>query len=103
MKTTIYKVYDDEWSEIMGEGQLKEFSVYQAVMNYDYVSDEELEDDIELNVTEDKQAEVREILNNLYNENNKMSDEDFAKTLTIEQAKELLKMRCFDVDEIEVY
>ena len=103
MKTTIYKVYDDEWSEIMGEGQLKEFAVYQVVMNYDYVSDEELEDDIELNVTEDKQAEVREILNNLYNENNKMSDEDFAKTLTIEQAKELLKIRYFDVDEIEVY
>ena len=103
MKTTIYEVHDDEWSEIMGEGQLREFAVYQAVMNYDYVSDEELEDDIKFHIAEDKQAEIREILDNLYNENSKISDEDFAKTLTIEQAKELLKIRCFDVEDIEVY
>ncbi len=103
MKTTIYKVYDDEWSEIMGEGQLKEFAIYQIVMNYDSDVDEELIDAVETYISEDKQAKVKEILDNLCNEGNKISDEDFAKTITIEQAKDLLKLRYFDVDEIEVY
>lgn len=103
MKTIIYKVYDDEWSEIMGEGQLKEFAVYQTVMNYDYTSDEELHENINTYVEKDKQARIKEILDRLYDKNNTESDEDFAKTLTVEEAKDLLKLRYFDVDEIEVY
>ena len=93
MKTTIYKVYDDEWSEIMGEGQLKEFACSQI----DNAPDDFEEENI-WNLTKDEVKKVLGIVKTYWN----TTFPNFP-AITKEEAILLLTVRNFDIDEIEVY
>lgn len=91
----VYKVYDDQWEGIMGSGQLKEFCYDQTheFLNayeeeYDKDSIESLSD-LAKNVIEDIKTGVTE--------------DSFVDNVGVGVAIELLTLRCFDVDELNIY
>lgn len=84
----IYRVFDDVWEQVMGEGQVCEFAISQ-VYN---CPDDYLVDNLEGYV--DNAKEISTIAFNILN---------LKETITFEQAKMLLNARCFDLEEIEVY
>ena len=92
---TVYKVYDDQWEGIMGSGQLKEFCFDQTheFLNtyeeeYDKDSIEALSD-LAKDVLEDVKTGVTET--------------SFVDNVSNIVAIELLKLRYFDVDELNIY
>ena len=87
--TTIYKVYNDEWFDIYGEGQLKQF-VLESVLDLDA---EEKQAHMVTYVLDNNIKDVKNILQTL-NEDSK---------LTIDQATLLLEFLGYEYDEVEVY
>ena len=59
----VYHVYDDEWSAIRGEEQLKGFAMEQAIEFYN--TTEETDIDINCFIEEPFRETVREIFNRL--------------------------------------
>lgn len=97
----IYKVYDDEWEDIMGSNQLKEFALMQTCEKYntcDY--EEEIVDDIEQWIDEPYKEAVKEIFKMIIAEEN---DYVILAKFTDELAIEILKLRYFDVEKLNVY
>lgn len=94
--TQIFKVHDDEWEGIMGTEQVKEFAIEQISDEFKTIEDEELLDRINIYIDSSKQDEIRTVLKRIF-------DNPDTVDLTIEQAKEILVLRMFDVDEINVY
>ena len=89
----IYKVYDDEWEEIMGEGQIREFALSQ-VHN---CPDDFLEENI--NQVEDKDKErLLDVVNRILNNRN-----FFAHDLTAKEVSLILTERCFDIEKLNIY
>ena len=101
----VFKIYDDEWSQIAGENQLKEFALYQLGMCFPSEEDEELQYNIKTFIDEDRQSTITELITEFYsNPNNRLFlNTEFAHKLSIQEAKELLQLRCFDVEEIEIW
>ena len=87
----VYKVYDDEYSEIMGTEQLREFAFYQLQEYCNIHEEKELEEDIEC-----YEDDLRFIIYYCYDNN------ILAHELSDIQAIELLKLRNFDVEELNV-
>ncbi len=92
--STIYKIHDDEWEEIMGVQQLKKFAIYQMGEKFNYCDDEEIQEHIKIYVSDEYQDQIREIINMF------PDDDKVFQSLTPELAIELLKLRYFDVEEI---
>ena len=88
----IYRVYDDEWQEIMGEGQIREFALSQ-VRN---CPDDFLAENI--NQVEDKDKErLLDVVNRINGRN------FFAYDLTAREVGLILTERCFDVEKLNIY
>lgn len=92
----VYKVYDSEfigdWSDIMGSGQLQKFATEQLTEYINTNSDEEINEDMK-NYTDEIKFIVYYKLNN----------GTLPHTLSDNQAITLLKLRNFDVDELNIY
>lgn len=99
-KTTIFKVYDEEWSEIMGFTQLQEFAVYRMEEN-DLFEDMLLEDemygeDTELNPVQKQNREiVKQAYINFRDNNIKPTDK--------ETIIKIINFADFEVEEREIY
>ena len=87
----VFKVYDDEWSEIMGRQQLKEFAISQ-VWN---CPDDFIRENLEITVEEKDLDKILKI-------SKEILEQDCPK-LSLKDAKLLLMARCFDVEEVELY
>ena len=89
----VYKVSDDEFEEIMGEGQIREFALSQ-VQN---CPDDFLEENI--NQVEDK--DVKKLV--------KLADKILtspnfvASSLTEKEVTLILTERCFDIEKLNIY
>lgn len=94
---TVYKVYDDEWEDIQGPEDLKEFTLMQMVEKVNTSDHEEIEDDIKCYIDENMQEDTRKLM--LLCENGTLTTSDY----TIPQAIELLKLRFFDVDTLYLH
>ena len=91
----VFKVYDDdEWEQIVGEGQLKEFVISQ-VWN---CPDDYLKENLEYTLDSTQVDKVLELSDMIQ----KCNDENYP-TLSLEDIKLLLSARCFDLEEIELY
>ena len=88
-KTIIYKVYDEEYSEIMGINQLKEFATGQVLNSADDFIEENLKD---------YYKNWEEIINLA----NKILFEKY-EIQTIDEVKLIFQVRCFDIEEVTVY
>lgn len=93
MTNAVYKVYDDEWEEIMGEGQIREFAISQ-VCN---CPDDFLEENIYQVEGKDKEKLI-EVANKILNTRNFM-----ASDLTANEVSLILTERCFDVEKLNIY
>lgn len=85
----IYKVFDDEWEAIYGIEQLKDFATDQ-VLNCE---DNFLQDNLE--AYEDNWEEILKLANKILNERYRIQ--------TLDEVKLVFQVRCFDIEEIEVY
>ena len=90
--TNIYKVSDDEWEEIMGEEQIREFAISQVFNS----PDDFLKENVEF-FTDDKETQDR-----IVKLANKITDEDYTD-LTIEEITLILNNRCFEVEKLNIY
>lgn len=88
-KTTIYNVYDEDWETILGINQLKEFATNQVLNNSDDFIEENLKD-------------YYDNWKQIFNLVNKIIDEDYT-IQTLKEACLILKVRSFQIEEIEVY
>lgn len=90
----VYKVYDydDGFEIIVGEKQLCEFAESQVYNAYDDFIDENLSDNDENKKT------IIELVKKISE-----SDIDTCVVETFEQAKMLLTVRCYDIEELNVY
>lgn len=84
----IYKVFDEEFEEIMGEQQLSKFAISQVYNCYDEYLEEYIEE------TFANSAEILKLTKQIIE--NKLG------VLTVEQSKIILNLRGFEVEEIEV-
>lgn len=89
----IYKVSDDEWEQIMGEGQIREFALSQ-VQN---CSDDFLEENIS-QVEGNDMKKLIEVANKILNTRNFMPSD-----LTAKDVELILTERCFDVERLNIY
>ena len=94
--TQVFKVFDEEWEEIMGSEQLKKFAIDQILNNYQYENDEDLIYTIEDSVTASNRQEIKNLIKQIF-------DKKDATDLTNEQAIEILKIRNFKVKELDVH
>lgn len=85
----IYKVYDDEWQDIMGIEQLKDFATEQVLNS----EDDFLQDNLESH--EDNWREILELANKILNERYRIQ--------TLEEINLVFQVRFFDIEELEVY
>ena len=88
----VYQVYDEEWSQVMGSGQLKDFANLQLIEYINANSDDEIEEDMKY-YTED----IKHIVNR------RIKNSEPIKTLSDKQAIELLQLRGFDVEKLNIY
>ena len=88
----VYKIYDDNWEAIMGEGQLREFALSQ-VHN---CPDDFLEENINQVEGKDKEK-LLEVVNRIQGRN------FFAYDLTAKEVGLILTERCFDIEKLNVY
>ena len=94
-KLRVFRVYDEDWSDIYGEGQLKEF-VLDHVLDFDEgEEDEELQDRLESYVEPKNMDKVKSLIHELYT--------DEKRQLTIDEALLLLEPLLFEYDELELY
>lgn len=89
----IYRVYDDEWQEIMGEGQIREFALSQV----QDCSDDFLEENINQVEGKDKERLI-ELTHKILNTRNFM-----AYDLTAKEVGLILTERRFDVEKLNIY
>ena len=88
----VYKVYDTEWEEIMGKGQVIEFMINQILNNFviDDLNDKESDLYCYINkLTKIQKNIIEKIFNN--------------EKITFKQAIEILPIRDFYIKEIEIY
>lgn len=85
----VYKVFDEEFEQLVGEKQLNDFAISQVYNCYDEYLEEYIEE-IFVN-----SAEILELTKQIV--------ENKLEVLTVEQSKTLLHIRGFEVEEIEVY
>lgn len=85
----IFKIYDEEFEQIVGQKQLKEFAVEQ-VQN---ASDDYLAENLDMTNPNMERIvkKAEEILTDKY------------CLITIEQAKQIIAVRNFEIEEIEVF
>ena len=88
----IYKVSNDEWEEIMGEGQIREFALSQ-VQNY---PDDFIEENINQVDNKDKDK-LLDVVRRIEGRN------FFAHDLTAKEVGLILTERCFDIEKLNVY
>ena len=88
----VYKVHDEEWSQVMGSGQLQEFANLQLIEYINTNSDEEIDEDMTYHTDEIKFLVYYRLKNS-----------EPIKTLSDEQAIELLQLRGFDVEKLNIY
>ena len=85
----VFKVFDEEWEEIMGRKQLIEFVTYQIQDNF-IMEDIENKDSDLYAYTEDVPTDlVKKVLE--------------GGKITLEEAIKLLPVRAFDITELELY
>ena len=89
----IYKVSDDDWEAIMGEGQIREFAVSQ-VQN---CSDDFLEENIS-QVADEDISKLIEVADKILNSENFMASE-----LTYKEVELILTDRCYDIEKLNIY
>ena len=89
----IFRVYDDEWEQVMGETQIREFAISQVFNS----PDDFLPENINFLNTDEKERLV-ELANKILNNPNLLPSE-----LTMEEVGLILTERCFDTEEVEVY
>ena len=89
----IYKVFDDEWEEIMGEGQIREFALSQ-VQN---CPDDFIEENICQVEGKDK-TKLVELADKILNTRNFMPSD-----LTAKDVELILTERCFEVERLNIY
>ena len=108
--TQVFKVYDDEYEDIVGVKQLSEHAYVQMESFVDETGYFEAEDKDELLTEElnyrlgstDKIQEVKEILE-LYRQTKKLFPETLLSNFTVEQSKLALALRNFEVEELNVH
>lgn len=88
-KIKVYDVFDDDCSVVMGINQLKEFAITQVIYN----QDDFIEDNLECLFDDWK---------TIVNLANKIINEDY-KIQTLKEACLILKVRSYQIEEIEVY
>ena len=88
----VYNVYDEEWSQVMGSGQLKEFANLQLIEYINTNSDDEIEEDMKYHT-----ESIKHIVNY------RIKNSEPIKTLNNEQAIELLKLRNYNVEKLNIY
>ena len=94
-KLRVFRVYDEDWSDIYGEEQLKGF-VQDHILDFDEgEEDEELQDRLESYVEPKNMDKVKTIIHELYTDEN--------RKLTVDEALMLLEPLLFEYDELEVY
>lgn len=97
----VYHVYDDEWSDINGEEQLKEFAMQQAIEFYNTTDNlKEIESNINCFIEEPFKDTVKEIFNRL---SESVSMASVYELFNVNVAIQVLKLRDFKVDIIYVY
>ena len=97
----VYYVYDDEWSDINGEEQLKEFALMQSQEKYNTCGlEDEIIPEIHSRISEPFIDTVLEIFSRI---NNKDKNINILELITVDVAIQLLKLRDFKVDIIYVY
>lgn len=85
----VYRVYDDEWEEIMGEKQVIEFMTDQILSNFCKEDLKDEDSDIYCYTTDFNRGIVQKIFDN--------------KEITLQEAIDILPVRDFYVKEIEIY
>ena len=97
----VYYVYDDEWSDINGEEQLKEFAMQQAIEFYNTTDSlKEIESNINCFIEEQFKDIVKEIFNRL---SKSLSTANIYELFNVNIAIQVLKLRGFDVKIVYVY
>lgn len=92
---TVFRVFDDEWEDIMGDTQIREFAIDQLCDKYnDFIEESEIDEEYH-----DKKLvdEIKKIYDNFINDNKDMKD------LTMENINSIFNAFYFDYEEIEVY
>ena len=85
-KTIVYRVFDDEFSAVMGKGQLCEFATAQVCEH----EDDYLPENLGFEPTPKFLNLVKEVIGGEY-------------VKTVKQAIDLLSVRNYDVETIEIY
>lgn len=98
---TVFRVYDDEWEQVMGTMQIRKFAFEQTTCFLDCNSDEEVEDEIEGAITLGKREIARKFIKGV--QDGTITSKNYAKHLNEDDAIEVLKLRYFDVEELNVY
>lgn len=99
-QTNVYKVYDEDWSGIMGTKQLRGFAIMQAKELLGYDDADEIEEKIsnkgydEFIILDSMKDRVREIVKGVAEDKISISD------ITDVDAIEVLKLRYFQVDSL---
>lgn len=94
--SNVYKVSDDEWEDVMGSEQLRSFALDQMVEKINTSDEEEIEEDIDSYVDDNYKDKIREIFKLFPN------NEQVLEQLTDELAIEILKLRYFDVEKLNI-
>ena len=88
-----YKVSDDEWEQIMGEEQIREFALSQVQDYPDYFTKENISQ-----VEGNNKVKLMELANKILNTRNFMPH-----NLTAKDVELILTERCFDVERLNIY
>lgn len=87
----VFRVFDDEWEQIMGEEQLKGFA-YERILNSNLLDEKELQDEDEVNGISSKA--ILEIIR----ESNMRGG-----VQSIDSAIMLLNYDCYDIEVLNIY
>ena len=90
---TVYRVYDDEWEEIMGIGQLTEFALNQLCDKYDDFIDEA--ETLEDYHDKDLVRRIKELGKKVF--------EDKNENLTISEIETVFEAFCFEYERVTLY
>lgn len=96
----VYKVFDDEWSEIVGSTQLKYFAYEQTIEFINTNSKEEVTEIVGNSIT----PSLKELVTNLISDvETGVTKTSFAENISDGVAIELLKLRRYTVEELNIY
>ena len=94
-KNQVFRVFEEDWEDIMGYKQLLHFCTFQILENFFDENDDELICNIEEIIDEDKQEEIKNLVKDIFNED--------TVDLTVEQITELLKLRGYEIEILDVH